>query len=214
MMMISGHLPTRHVYSASIWVSWFDCRVLLPNTKSFFSAWTKTLQSSVWDCNQVVDWIQNEHAERSLFSLSCPGWPTSSRWSQIWGTKKRFSAPVICYSHARPSFSSFCMIKYDKTSWPCWADPVLKILLNKKIRYFACGLGTDVDQHLFTFHLVFMQSKPGQPRRSFKNSLASDVLCESYLLIHVFAHNNCWLYINKNITQESKWQNTRDSIYL
>lgn len=31
--------------------------------------------------------------------------------------------------------------KYDKTSWLCWPDPIFKIVLNKKIRYFACSLG-------------------------------------------------------------------------
>lgn len=53
-----------------------------------------------------------------------------------------------------PDSPFFSLLKYDRTNsakanWLRWPQNAL----NKKIGYCACGLGTDVDQHLFMFHL-------------------------------------------------------------
>lgn len=44
------------------------------------------------DCNQVGDWIQNEHAQRSLFSLSWSGWPTLSAIANM-----RHKEKILCF---------------------------------------------------------------------------------------------------------------------
>lgn len=165
MMMMGVRLHTRDVCSASIWVAAFGCSFTFIRTQNhLFSAPTKTLESWVWDCNQVADWIPDEHAERSLFRLIRSGWPTSSLI-----TNMRLKEKILRSSNfllARdPDFPPFVWSNLTKPALPesagC-ADLFLKILPDEEIRCFACGLGTDVGQHLFVCHLVFMQRKPGQ----------------------------------------------------
>lgn len=163
MMMGGVRLHTRHVCSASIWVAAFGCSFTFIRTQNhLFSASTKTLESWAWDCNQVADWIPDEHAERSLFRLIRSGWPTSSLI-----TNMRFKDKILGSSNfftlARdPDFPPFVWSNLTKPALPESADLFLKILPDEEIRCFACGLGTDVDHHLFVCHLVFMQRKPGQ----------------------------------------------------
>lgn len=142
MMMISGSLHTCHGYSASTWVGWFGCRVLLSSThKIIFSAPTKILLKfsvrlhssgrldSKWACREVF--VQSELVWLAHFI------------SVI--TNMRHKEKILRSSNFLPPHETqiFLLLsdKYDKTSWMCWPDPIFKILLNKKIRYFACGLG-------------------------------------------------------------------------